>query len=291
MNIGSMLFDICRQTIDSGYLLERRHRARWNGMTEAVRDHDTPFLFASLVEAFSYQGIADARASAYLDLHGRITFGHVARGLERDPACPKLTTYWHFEGCRYGKLAQSCAEPEHFVTCPLPRHDLRNGRLNQMAYALFLFVRDVCGGDLVGWIDGVLAEADPGHVPHRVAVMRDALLAPLSQVYGISFKVLAMALAELLLAGDPDRERWVAAGATMIAVDTLVHNWLHQPGSPDRSGQSTPMGGCATSRVVAPRCWSRVHARSMLQLYAQTGLPISPASCSMRSGASVPKEG
>ncbi len=142
------------QTIDSGYLLERRHRRTWNGMTEAVRDHDTPFLFAWLVEAFSYQGIADARASAYMDLHGRITFGHVARGLERDPACPKLTTYWHFRGLPATASSRRVApSPSYFVTCPLPRHDLRNGRLNQMAYALFLFVRDVCGGDLVGWID------------------------------------------------------------------------------------------------------------------------------------------
>jgi len=30
--------------------------------------------------------------------------------------------------------------------CPLPRHALRNGRLNQTVYSLFLFMRDVAGG-------------------------------------------------------------------------------------------------------------------------------------------------
>ena len=56
------------------------------------------------------------------------------------------------------------------------------------------------------------------------------MLEPLSCTYGVSFKVLSMALADLLLAGDPERERWVATGASMIAVDTLVHNWLHRSG-------------------------------------------------------------
>jgi hypothetical protein len=34
---------------------------------------------------------------------------------------------------------------------------LRNGRLNQTAYSLFLFVRDVANGDLVQWIDDQLS--------------------------------------------------------------------------------------------------------------------------------------
>jgi hypothetical protein len=46
---------------------------------------------------------------------------------------------------------------------PAANHHLRNGRLNQLAYSLFLFVRDVADGDLVGWIDNQLAAADgPG---------------------------------------------------------------------------------------------------------------------------------
>ena len=41
--------------------------------------------------------------------------------------------------------------------CPLPSHDLRNGRLNQTAYSLFLFIRDIADGDLIGWIDAPAA--------------------------------------------------------------------------------------------------------------------------------------
>ena len=69
------------------------------------------------------------------------------------PTCPKLKSYWHFHGCRYDKISRTCSEPDHIDACPLPSHQLRNGRLNQMAYSLFLFIRDIADGDLVGWID------------------------------------------------------------------------------------------------------------------------------------------
>lgn len=294
MIIGELVQETCRRTIRSDYLRQRRERARWNGIAHAVREHDTPFLFGWLVEVFSYQGIADARASAYMDAHGRLRFADVAGGLSMGPACPKLTTYWHFQGCSYGKLANSCAEPEFFGTCPLPRHDLRNGRLNQMAYALFLFIRDVCGGDLVGWMDERLAEADQPAEPHRAALMRNALLAPLSQVYGISFKVLAMALAELLLVGDPARERWVVVGAMMIAVDTLVHNWLHRTGIVREIGIEHAYGqlcyepgGCVEvlercSREIdatalcpdGPACFPRLVQHAVWRFCAEGGLDI-----------------
>jgi hypothetical protein len=55
-------------------------------------------------------------------------------------------------------------------------------------------------------------------------------LEPFTDVYGISSKIVSMNLASLLLAGDIDRPSWIRAGAGMIAVDTLVHNWLHRTG-------------------------------------------------------------
>ena len=55
---------------------------------------------------------------------------------------------------------------------PLPRHDLRNGRLNQTAYSLFLFMRDLTGGDIVGWIDERLKAVDLARAPDRPARLR-----------------------------------------------------------------------------------------------------------------------
>ena len=88
-------------------------------------------------------------------------------------------SYWHLQGCRYDKLSRTCAEPDHIELCPLPGHDLRNGRLNQTAYGLFLFVRDIADDDFVGWIDDQLRSADKADDPDRIAQMRNALIEPL----------------------------------------------------------------------------------------------------------------
>jgi hypothetical protein len=46
----------------------------------------------------------------------------------------------------------------------------------------------------------------------------------------LSSKVLSMSLATLLLGGDPKRPLWQSVGGDLIAIDTLVHNWLHRSG-------------------------------------------------------------
>ena len=77
--------------------------------------------------------------------------------------------------------------------------DLRNGRLNQTAYALYLFIRDIAEGDLIGWLDQRLQAANTPAGPDRLARMRDAVIGPLRQIHGVSDKVLTMALSSLLL--------------------------------------------------------------------------------------------
>ena len=82
---------------------------------------------------------------------------------------------------------------DHIDACPLPRHPLRNGRLNQMAYSLFLFMRDVADDDFVGWIDRQLGAVD-SQAPDRLGALREAIIGPLRNVYGVADKVLAMAM-------------------------------------------------------------------------------------------------
>src|SRR5436853_195622 len=82
--------------------------------------------------------------------------------IDRPPACTKLRCFWSFHGCGYRKDGKTCAAPDIVSNCSLPRHDLRNGRLNHTAYSLFLFIRDVMDSDLVGWIDQTLNEANRG---------------------------------------------------------------------------------------------------------------------------------
>jgi hypothetical protein len=58
----------------------------------------------------------------------------------------------------------------------------------------------------------------------------------LRNIRGIGDKVWSMALADLLLAADPARERWVTTGAAMVVVDSLLHNHFHRTGVLRRFG-------------------------------------------------------
>jgi hypothetical protein len=113
----------------------------------------TPRGGLRLIAALCYQGIADRIAYDYMEQHGYPRLDDINQKLGHGASCPKLKSYWHFHGCRYAKLSGSCAEPDHLARCPLPTHDLRNGHLNQAAYSLYLFIRDITEGDLIGWID------------------------------------------------------------------------------------------------------------------------------------------
>jgi hypothetical protein len=199
-------------------------------VASAIRGRNTAVLFDWLVAAVSYQGISDQVAADYMDRHGLATWQAIERDLDRAPSCPKLRSYWQFHDCRYNKSRYTCAEPDHLPGCPLPNYWLRNGRLNQTAYSLHFFIRDIADSDLVGWIDRRLNYAAKRSGPNRLARMRAALIGPLKEVYGVSDKVLMMALAQLFLAAPRNRRRWREVGGTMIAVDTLVHNFLHRTG-------------------------------------------------------------
>jgi hypothetical protein len=273
---------------------EARDEYNGSGLTASIRNADTPALFDWLVASLSYQGIADQVAEAYMEQHGCATWADVQAKLGCGATCPKLKSYWHFHGCRYGKISRTCGEPDHMQTCPLPTHDLRNGHLNQMAYSLFLFIRDACDGDLVGWIDRRLHAADDPASPNRLAGLREALIEPLREVYGISDKVLTMTLSGILLAAPDDRPLWVEVGASMIAIDTLVHNWLHRTGILHRfnavHAYGLPCyrpGGCASiietisARIDArqfnpafPRSFPRFVQHAIWRYCSQNGLDV-----------------
>jgi hypothetical protein len=214
----------------------------------AIERHDSAALFDRLMYSFSFQGISDQIAINYMQRHGQATWRSVRKNLARRPTCPKLKTYWAFDACRYEKTSRTCAEPDHIAACPLPTHQLRNGHLNQIAYSLYLFVRDVADGDLVGWIDDRLDQVNDLAGPDSLAAARTALIEPLRNVYGISDKVLGMALSGILIGAADVRPKWAEVGVQLIAVDTLVHNFLHRTGILSRFEADHPYGpGCYRS--------------------------------------------
>jgi hypothetical protein len=154
-----LIHHVCCLAGSATLIGEDRSENEGRRLRSAINRRDTPALYDWLIAALSYQGISDRVAYEYMERHGYVTWSDIKRNLDQGVSCPKLESYWHFHGCRYDKISRTCAEPDHIQGCPLPSYDLRNGRLNQTAYSLFLFIRDICDGDLIGWIDARLAHA------------------------------------------------------------------------------------------------------------------------------------
>lgn len=224
----------------------------------AISSNDTPALFNWLVEIFSFQGISDQVAASYLSAHGNVTWVDVSKALSKAPQCTLLNSHWQFYGCRYNKSQRTCGQPHLTDRCPLPRHRLRNGRLNQTAYSLYLFIRDVTDGDLVSWIDKQLVTNDLGDDYYENA--QQCLLVPLRNIFGVSDKILTMALSSILLSAPESLSHWRLVGAEMITVDTLVHNFLHRTGILERFGAQHTFG---------PRCYGPFGCAEILRNVAK----------------------
>ena len=207
-----------------------------HGIQTAFAAHDGAALFDWIVALLARQGVSNHAAITFAERNGNPTFAAIAAGMA-EAHCPRLRSYWHFAGCGFRRSTGTCSTPHHRLLCPVTTIPARKGTLAEAAIGFWLFTRDVAGGDLVGWIDDRLAAADPGTAhPRRTATMRSALIDSLVHIPGTGPKVWAMILAELLLAGDPHRERWVTTGASFVAVDSLTHGFLHRTGILRRLG-------------------------------------------------------
>ncbi len=261
-----MIRSVCALAGSLSFLDEIDDEIRQAGLDQAVASGNTPPIFDWLLTAFSFQGISDRVARTYMEKHGTASWAAMEASLEASPSCQKLQAYWDYGGCRYDKGSFTCAEPDHIDNCPVPRPRLRNGRLNQTAYSLFLFVRDIAGGDLTGWIDNQLEAATGSSAAGLEAARQEALIGPLRGVFGVSDKVLTMALSSLLIGGRNHRPVWFETGKVMVAIDTLVHNFLHRTGIlescgvPHRYGPACyGGGGCAE---IIRGAADRIDARS-----------------------------
>jgi hypothetical protein len=269
-----LIHAVCGLAGSATWIDDIRADLRADKVQTAIRHRHTAVVFDWLMAALSYQGIADAVAYDYMARHGRAEWRDIEQKLGQGASCPKLKSYWHFHGCRYEKASWTCAEPDHLGGCPLPSHDLRNGHLNQAAYSLFLFIRDLADGDLIGWIDAQLQAANSPPGPHRLPAMAAALIEPMREIYGVSDKVLAMALSALLLGAPEKMGLWAEVGGSMIAIDTLVHNFLHRTGILARFKAKHQyglacyrLGGCAD---IIQTVAERIDARQFNPTFPQT---------------------
>jgi hypothetical protein len=272
----------------ASYLADLRVDLRECGIIRAVKNHDTPALFDWLIEILSFQGISDAIAAGYMAQHGSARWADIAEALSRSPSCSKLGGYWRFYDCRYHKGSNKCSELSHIDGCPLPRHPLRNGHLNQMAYSLFLFMRDVADNDFVGWIDSQLGAVDP-QSPDRLMALREAIIGPLRNIYGVADKVLGMALSSLCSARGSNgrcgsksaRLSWRSTPWSIISCTELGSYSVFAPSIRTETGAIGREGAPAFSG-----CWRRI---SMLASSIQPSRQRFHGSCRARSGGTAPR--
>jgi hypothetical protein len=183
-----------------------------------------------------------------------VQWADIEHSLKRANLCPKLASYWTFHGCGFRKEAYSCAVPSRLPHCIVVALPMRNGRLAQGAVSLFLFLRDVCDGDFIGWIDKNLSQSTKANAAPIIDAMR--------HIHGASDKVLSLALVSLLLGGRPEDEVWRAAGVRLVVIDTLLHNWLHRTGMLNDLDAQHPYG----SKCYAPNGCAEIiqHAAELI---------------------------
>ena len=120
------------------------------------------------------------------------------------------------------------------------------------------------------------------------------MIGPLREVYGVSDKVLTMSLSCILLAALKRLHLWHEVGASMIAIDTLVHNFLVRTGILKRfeaehsyGAACYQAGGCAdiieavAQRIDArqfnpdfPQPFPRFVQHAIWRYCAQSGLDV-----------------
>jgi hypothetical protein len=194
----------------------------------------TRLVFEHVMAQLSYQAIADRIIENYREEHGDITYFQIARRLAAQTrrygrSCHKLKSFEAYTGCRYQKGKLTCNNRPMLMACPVRRHDLLKGVLNIKAYSFFFYIRDVCQGDLISHFDRIIGRHYRPGQPSWIFKARDALVEDFKRIYGVGDKLSNMGLS-FLLSADPRRSRWLRIGQAMVAIDSLVHNFLHRTG-------------------------------------------------------------
>lgn len=230
------LCDIAHGTHELRALTARKATSH---IRQAITKKDNRALYSWLMSTFSYQGLSDQAVSNYIAKHGNARFSDIESGLLITDPCQKLSGFWTFESCGYQKAQRTCSRQEQLNCCPLPKLLLRNGRLNQTAFSLYFFLRDIAGGEVVSFIDRQIEEIPNNASPRMV---HQSLVPAWMGIFGVSEKVVSMALATLLLSAPAEKIEWQTAGCSLIVVDSLVHNFLHRSGLIDLLGEPHPYG-------------------------------------------------
>ena len=148
-----------------------------------MRKRDTAAVFDWLIAALSYQGISDQIAYDYMEQHGYVRWDDINQKLAQGCQLPQAQELLAFP--RLPTTPSSGGPAPSPITSAAVRcrpMTCATAASTRPPIALYLFIRDIADGDLIGWIDQRLQAANSPAGPDRVARMRDAVIAPLREI-------------------------------------------------------------------------------------------------------------
>ena len=189
--------------------------------------HKSINLYQYLVEAFLLSGGGDQSNHGYYAKQKRKpTFNRVKQAVKAGQ-CPKLATFETFKGCGYRKTTKKCNELTFLRSCPLPTFDMKRGALNHMVFSLYFFLRDVAGRNFYAYVRQHFGQGQPSAV--TINDLLDGFIGKITTIANVGPKLAQMALSCLFLTAYPGWD-YRRVGAHIIAVDSLIHNFLHRTG-------------------------------------------------------------
>ena len=189
--------------------------------------HKSIKLYQYLLKAFLLSGGGDqSNHGYYVKQRVKPTFNRVQRAV-KGAECPKLASFEAFKGCGYRKTKPSCREPAFLRSCPLPSFDMKRGALNHMAFSLYFFLRDVAGGDFYTYVTEHFGQAQPAG--GAITDLLDGFIKKVTTIANVGPKLAHLAMSSLFLCRYPGWD-YHRVGLHMVAVDSLVHNFLHRTG-------------------------------------------------------------
>jgi hypothetical protein len=222
-------------------------------MIHGKPQHKSIKLYQYLLKSFLFAGGGDQSNSAYYAKQRyKPTYNRVKQAIKA-VQCPKLASLEAFKGCGYRKTTNKCHEPAFLGTCSLTRFDMKRGALNHMAFSLYFFLRDVCQGDFYTYTKEHFSQYRP--TDGTITELLDGFIKKVTTIANVGPKLAHMALSGLFLTRYSGWD-YRHMGLHMIAVDSLVHNFLHRTGILD---------SYQLQHAYGPRCHSETGCMKVVQ--------------------------
>ncbi len=241
------LKSVVEATIDLDYV--DNVRSRWSSLKGAGPE----VIASTLYEIANYQGMSDRAASSWLVTNGNPDFLELADRLTREQ-CACAASAAGINNCGYLRSQNVCSHPALLSLCIVPTIPARKGQLARLAVALSYWAAALPDQCLVAWARSKLKRGDPRS--GAAAMVED-----LKSLPGVSDKVASMIASDIAIGLSARRPALFASGASVVVVDSLVHNLLLRSGAILAEGKPHTFGSA---------CYATDGCRDLIVRFSET---------------------